>query len=81
LPEGCDILWTIRLSPQFLWRKLRDGIGELERAALADRLAESRLDSLPSNPRGSARHDRRLRAERDRVGHLALTLEENTEGG
>ncbi|MFC0108138.1 AAA domain-containing protein [Kibdelosporangium aridum] len=48
IPAGCDILWTVRLTPQHLWRKLKDGISSLERAPLADKLAAGRLDPVPA---------------------------------
>ncbi len=48
LPDGCDRVWTIRLTPRHLWQKLRDGIAGLDEAPLADRLAAGRLDPLPS---------------------------------
>jgi hypothetical protein len=51
LPEGCDRVWTVRLTPQHLWKKLRDGIAALDKADLADRLAAGKLDPL------RARHD------------------------
>jgi hypothetical protein len=47
LPDGCDRVWTIRLTPRHLWQKLRDGIAGLDGAPLADRLAAGRLDPLP----------------------------------
>lgn len=47
LPEGCDILWTVRLSPQHLSRKLRDGIASIDTAPLADRLASGAFDPVP----------------------------------
>jgi hypothetical protein len=50
LPEGCDLLWTVRLTPHYLWRKLRDGIEALGTAPLADKLAAGRLD--PVSERG-----------------------------
>ncbi|WP_197043620.1 AAA domain-containing protein [Saccharothrix sp. NRRL B-16314] len=48
LPDGCDRVWTIRLTPRHLWQKLRDGIAGLDEAPLADRLAAGRLDPLPT---------------------------------
>lgn len=47
LPERCQFLWTVRLSPQHLWRRLREGIAALDAAPLADRLAARTLDPLP----------------------------------
>ncbi|MEO6088264.1 MAG: AAA domain-containing protein [Umezawaea sp.] len=46
LSVGCDLVWTIRLTPQHLWKKLREGIAALDKAELADRLAAGRLDPL-----------------------------------
>jgi len=46
VPAGCDTLWTVRLTPQHLTRKLREGIAAIERADLADKLAAGRLDRL-----------------------------------
>ncbi|NUT46926.1 MAG: hypothetical protein HOV94_06320 [Saccharothrix sp.] len=50
LPDGCDRVWTIRLTPRHLWQKLRDGIAGLDGAPLADRLATGKLDRLPAKP-------------------------------
>ncbi|MCG3753195.1 AAA domain-containing protein [Amycolatopsis sp. Poz14] len=48
IPEGCDILWTVRLTPQHLWRKLRDGVSSLDGTPLADKLAAGGLDPVPN---------------------------------
>jgi nucleoside-triphosphatase THEP1 len=48
LPDGCDRVWTVRLTPRHLWLKLRDGIAGLDEAPMADRLAAGRLDPLPT---------------------------------
>lgn len=50
LPKGCDLLWTVRLTPQHLLRKLRDGIAAIGDADLADKLAAGALDPVPSRP-------------------------------
>jgi hypothetical protein len=47
IPDGCDILWTVQLTPQHLWQKLRDGISSLDQASLADKLAAGELDPVP----------------------------------
>ncbi|WP_045314209.1 AAA domain-containing protein [Lentzea aerocolonigenes] len=48
LPKGCEVLWTVRLTPQHLLRKLRDGIAALGDAKLADKLATGSLDPVPA---------------------------------
>lgn len=52
LPDGCDQLWTVRMTPQHLWLKLRDGIAELGAAELADKLANGSLDPLSKSRHG-----------------------------
>lgn len=47
LPRGRDLLWTVRLTPQHLLRKLRDGIEAIQVAKLADKLAAGTLDPVP----------------------------------
>lgn len=52
LPAGCDTLWTVQLTKQHLWRKLREGIASVSTAPLADKLAAGALDHLsqPDQP-------------------------------
>ncbi|WP_026424409.1 AAA domain-containing protein [Actinokineospora inagensis] len=52
LPAGCDILWTVRPTPQYLWTKLRQGIAGLDNAPLADKLAAGALDPVPRRATG-----------------------------
>ncbi|GAA2998668.1 AAA domain-containing protein [Actinokineospora diospyrosa] len=47
-PKSCRHLWTTRLTPQHLLRKLSDGIKALDDAPLADKLAARTLDPIPS---------------------------------
>jgi hypothetical protein len=46
LPPDSDYLWTIRMTPQHLNRKLRDGVAAMGDAPLADKLAAGRLDPV-----------------------------------
>jgi hypothetical protein len=52
IPDGCDILWTVPLTLQYLRRKLRDGVASLEHTPLADKLAAGQLDPVPVGAKG-----------------------------
>lgn len=54
LPSGSEYLWTVRLTPQHLLRKLREGIAAAPEKSLADTLAAGRLD--PVLPSGRSDH-------------------------
>ncbi|WP_447006512.1 AAA domain-containing protein [Saccharothrix isguenensis] len=49
VPRGSELAWTIRLTPQHLLKRLREGVAQIDEAPLAAKLAAGRLDPVPAD--------------------------------